>query len=429
VSQHAYSTQRVRRGSMASILVMGAMLCLPGCSSGDGTPPQGNSGTPTPTPSPTPAAFAFDLPSGFPQPAIPANNPMSTAKVALGRQLFYDTRLSLNQQGSCASCHEQRLAFTDGRAHAVGPTGGVHPRSAMSLTNVVYNARQNWANPNTRDLREQALGVLLNETPIELGWAGREQQMLDRLRADPDYVARFADAYPDDADAFTLDNVAKALAAFDATLISGRSAYDRYYDAESPDPTAMSASARRGETLFFSERLECFHCHGGFNFAQSVNHDGSTLDEIEFRNNGLYNIAGPAPGLPLAAGNYPADNQGLYEFTQNPSDMGRFRAPTLRNVALTAPYMHDGSIATLREVITAHYARAGRLISAGENAGDGSQSPYKDALMVGFTLNPQELDDVLAFLDALTDWDFICDPRHSDPFGRIPMHAACAQDP
>lgn len=405
---------------MAPILVMGAMLSLAAC---------GGSGDPAPDDDNTPTAYVFDLPAGFPEPAIPANNPMSAAKVALGRQLFYDVRISLNEQGSCASCHEQRLAFTDGRSHAIGPTGDVHPRSSMSLTNVVYNARQNWANPNIRDLREQALGVLLNENTIELGWAGREQQMLDRLRADPDYVERFAAAFPSETDPLSLDTVAKALAAFGATLISGRSAYDRTYDPESPEPGALSASARRGEALFFSERLECFHCHGGFNFAQSVAHSGTALNEVEFRNTGLYNIAGPGPGLPLASGNYPPDNQGLYEFTQKPADMGRFRAPTLRNIALTAPYMHDGSIPTLREVITAHYARAGRLVTEGDYKGDGSQSPYKDALLTGFSLSPQELEDVLAFLDALTDWDFICDTRFSDPFGRIPMHPRCTAPP
>lgn len=410
----------------APILAMGACLWLSACGGGgapvdDGPDPGGGDGSGTPPP----AAYVFDLPAGFPQPSIPADNPMNSAKVALGRRLFYDERTSINQLGSCASCHEQRHAFTDTRAQAVGPTGDVHPRSAMSLTNVVYNARQNWANPNMRDLRQQALGVMLNEDTLELGWAGHEEELLDRLRADAAYQQQFEDAFPGETPPITLDNVAKAYAAFTATLISGRSAYDRYYDAQNPDPTAMSAAARRGEELFFSERLECFHCHGGFNFAQSVNHDGSQLDGIEYRNNGLYNIPGNGGTLPLERGNYPAGNQGLYEFTLDPLDMGAFRPPTLRNIALTAPYMHDGSIATLREVLVDHYARSGRLIASGPHAGDGSQSPYKDALMVGFTLSEQEIQDVLAFLDALTDWDFICNPDFADPDGVIPMHERC----
>jgi cytochrome c peroxidase len=126
----------------------------------------------------------------------------------------------------------------------------------------------------------------------------------------------------------------------------------------------MSEAARRGQELFFSERMECFHCHGGFNFSQAVNHAGTTLAQAEFHNNGLYNIGG--------TGDYPLDNRGLWEFTQRPADMGRFRAPTLRNIELTAPYMHDGSIATLEEVLD-HYSRGGRLIAAGPLAGDGQK--------------------------------------------------------
>lgn len=400
----------------ASILAMGAVL--PAACGGGG----GGAAPPDPVP---PGGFDLRLPAGFPQPELPGDEPLSEARVALGRMLFYDERTSVNREGSCASCHEQRFAFTDRRALAVGPTGETHPRNAMSLTNAVYNARQNWANPNTTDLRAQAIDVLLNEHPVELGWAGREQTMLDRLRGDPAYVDAFFAAFPDDPDPFTLDRVARAYAAFVAIMISGRSAYDRATHPVDPDPGAISESAWRGQALFFSERLECFHCHGGFNFAQSVQHDGTVLDGIEYRNTGLYNIAGPGPGYPLEQGNYPAGNQGLYEFTGRASDMGRFRAPTLRNIALTAPYMHDGSIPTLRAVIVDHYARSGRVVADGPLAGDGSQSPYKDALMVGFSLTPGEVDDLLAFLESLTDWDFVCDPRFSDPDGTMPMHARC----
>ena len=105
--------------------------------------------------------------------------------------------------------------------------------------------------------------------------------------------------------------------------------------------------------------------------------------------------------------------------------MGKFRAPTLRNIELTAPYMHDGSIATLREVIVEHYARGGRLIEDGPDAGDGAQSPYADPLMIGFQISDREVDDLLAFLHALTDWSFVCDPQLADPFGNIPMHQSC----
>lgn len=392
----------------APALVAGALLGVTACGGGGG----GSESAVLP-----PDVYVFDLPAGFPTPRVAADDPMSEEKVALGHFLFYDPRMALNGQGSCVSCHEQRRAFTDGRATALTPGGELHPRNAMGLANGVYNSRLNWANPNIKTLREQALVVLLNNAPQELGWSGHEQEILDRFRADGDDVQRFQAAFPDQADPFTMNNVASALAAFGATLISGDSAYDR---------GELSAAARRGEQLFFSERLECFHCHGGFNFANSVVHAASTLDNIEYRNNGLYNIPGPATGYPLAAGNYPADNPGLYEFTFKATDMGRFRPPSLRNIALTAPYMHDGSIATLRELIVDHYARGGRVIHEGPNAGDGAQSPNKDALMIGFEISESEIEDLLAFLDSLTDWNFVCDPRFSDPFGRVPMHERCA---
>lgn len=404
-----------------AVLVGAAVLVLSACG--------GSGGSAAPTPTAPPVAFDFDTPPGFPEPRVVGDIPVTTETVALGRRLFYDTRMSVNGQGSCGSCHEQRKAFTDGRTTSIGATGDVHPRNAMSLANAVYNARQNWANPQLRDLRQQALAVLFAESPVELGWAGREAEILARLRDDPETQTAFAAAFPDDADPFTVGNVANALAAFTATLLSGNAPRDRYYHLVNPDREAMSPSALRGETLFFSDRLECFHCHGGFNFAQSVTHDGAVIDGIEYRNTGLYNIPGPGNGYPLPSGNYPPDNLGLYEFTGVPSDMGRFRAPTLRNIALTAPYMHDGSIATLREVIVDHYAPGGRKIETGPFAGDGAASPYRDALMVGFTLSENELSDLLAFLDSLTDWGFICDERFADPFGRIPLHDNCSTLP
>lgn len=401
-------------------LVTGFALFLVACGGG-GEGGDGDGGNPVVMP---PDVYVFDIPDGFPTPRQ-TDAGMSEDMVILGRHLFYDPRMAANGQGSCVSCHEQRFAFTDGRATSQSPTGALHPRNAMALVNTVYNARQNWANPNIRTLQEQALVVLLNQDPEELGWAGRERMILDRFRADGEYVTRFARAFPDDADPFTLNNVARALAAFTATLISGQSAYDRYSAPGNPDRTAMSASALRGEDLFHSERLECHHCHNGFNLANSVVHATSGLDAIEYKNTGLYNIAGPAGGYPLGAGNYPANNQGLYEFTAKPADMGRFRPPTLRNIALTAPYMHDGSIATLREVIVDHYGRNGRLVTGGPYAGDGAANPNKDAVLVPFTLTEGEVDDLLAFFDSLTDWRFICDERFSDPFGNVPMHEGC----
>ena len=349
--------------------------------------------------------YAWGLPPGIPLPRVPEDNPMTVEKVELGRHLFFDERLSLNETQSCASCHRQDLAFSDARAQGLGSTGELHPRSPMSLTNVAYLATLTWANAVLVQLEEQALVPIFGEFPVELGFAGQEAELFARLAAEPKYPAMFAAAFPDDDEPINLASIVRSIAAFQRTLLSFDSAYDRY--AYGGDPTALSESALRGRDLFFSERLECFHCHGGFNFSDSLTHDGKPITETMFHNTGLYNIDG--------AGAYPADGTGLFELTGLASDMGRFRAPTLRNIAVTAPYMHDGSIATLDEVLD-HYAAGGRTIAAGPNAGDGSMSPLKSELVNGFTITVAERADVIAFLQSLTDETFLADPKHSDPW-------------
>ena len=346
-------------------------------------------------------------PPGFPQPRIPADNPLSPAKIELGRHLFYDQRLSGNQTQACASCHKQSLAFTDGLPVGVGSTGQPHIRGAMSLANVAYAATLTWANPTVSALEKQALVPMFGETPVELGLLGMETVLLGRLSADSQYPMLFAAAYPAEASPISLDSVTKALASFERSLLSGRSPYDRYVTDN--DDSAISDSAKRGKDLFFGERLECFHCHGGFAFSDAVVDANTTLDETSYQNNGLYNIGGD--------GSYPAGNQGIYEFTQLSSDKGRFRAPTLRNIALTAPYMHDGSLATLDDVLN-HYSRGGTLTPSGPNAGDGKSNPNKSLFIRGFTLTDGERQDVLEFLRSLTDTDFINNPQFSDPANR-----------
>lgn len=359
-------------------------------------------------------AYSWQLPTGFPVPKVPEDNSISAAKVELGHFLFYDRRLSINETIACANCHKQNRAFTDGVKTAVGATGEIHPRNAMSLTNVTYNSAFNWANPLLKTLQQQHLVPMFNEFPIELGWSDNEQKILDRLRIDPIYQEKFAQAYPNETELFSVNTVSKAIASFVATLVSGNSAYDKQIYQNQPN--AMSESAKRGMELFNSERLECFHCHGGFNFTQSTNHTKTEFVELEFHNNGLYNIGG--------TGAYPENGRGLWELTVQATDMGRFRAPTLRNIELTTPYMHDGSIDTLEQVLD-HYARGGRNIATGAYAGDGAKNPYKSDLLVGFVVTPEEKQDVINFLKSLTDWEFICDPRFSDPFGNIQMHPSC----
>ncbi len=352
--------------------------------------------------SPGQAPYALTVPEGFPAPKVPAHNPMSEAKIELGRFLFYEPRLSKNEDVSCGTCHVQSRAFTDGRARSPGTTGEETTRNAMSLTNVAYNPRQTWANPLLAELEHQVPMPLFGEAPVEMGMAGREKVLLGRLADDPRYPPLFAAAFPEEPDPVNLDNIAKAVATFERTLISGDAPYDRFVNG---DPTALSESAQRGFALFMSERLECFHCHGGFNFSDSVDHEGSISAELAFHNTGLYNVDG----------GYPKGEQGLFEITDEPADRGRFRAPTLRNVAVTAPYMHDGSIATLDAVID-HYAHGGRTLSEGPHAGVGADNPLKSKFVSGFVLSAAERADLLAFLESLTDSTFLTDPRFSDPF-------------
>jgi cytochrome c peroxidase len=356
--------------------------------------------------------YEWDLPRGFPPPRVPEDNPMTIEKIVLGRLLFYDTRLSGNQTQACASCHRQEQAFTDGLDRAVGSTGEVHPRSSMTLTNVAYGPTLAWANPLLRDLETQALVPMFGEEPVELGLAGREGELLDRLAAHRRYQRLFVEAFPQDADPFTIANIVRAIGSFVRTLISGNTSYDRFVFGTG----TLSSSAINGGRLFFSERLECFHCHGGFNFTGSIVFEGQRFDEILFENTGLYNLDG--------AGAYPIPNRGLFEITRKPEDMGRFKPPTLRNIELTAPYMHDGSIATLEDVLD-HYAAGGRTIHQDPFAGVGSENPYKSIFVVGFRLSEQERADVIDFLKSLTDLEFVSNPAFSDPFEPVTCPGDC----
>ena len=336
-------------------------------------------------------AYRLVLPKGFPQPRIPADNPLTAEKVRLGRHLFYDKRMSGNGTRSCATCHRQELAFTDGRAQAVGATGQTLPRGAMSLVNAAYSGTLTWSNPNIRTL-EQLFGT----DPLELGVV--KEDLLRLIRSDRIYRALFRRAFPGEANPYRLANVAKALASFERAIISGGSPYDRFHFGG--DANAITEAAKRGEILFFLDYggPSCFRCHGGFNFSDAVDFVGKARAPAEFHNTGLYNVAGPF--------SYPMPNVGLYLHTKKPGDVGKFKAPTLRNIALTAPYMHDGSIATLGEVVD-HYAAGGR--AGRENAG-------KDALVHGFLMTAQNRADLVAFLESLTDEGVVRDPRFGNPW-------------
>jgi len=352
-----------------------------------------------------PGAYAWNLPPGFPTPKVPADNPMSAAKVELGRHLFYDTRLSSTGTFSCATCHQQARAFADDKPRGIGVTGSVHPRGAMSLANVAYNPVFTWANPTVTRLEDQALVPMFGTDPVELGLAGQEGALLARLREEPRYRRLFPESFPGEADPFSVSNVTKAIAAFERTLLSGRSPYDRYRTTF--DMTAISPAAHRGEDLFFSDRVGCFNCHSGFNFTQAADWQGKVPSPVEFHNTGLYDVDG--------RGGYPPPNTGVHAVTGDPLDMGRFRPPTLRNVALTAPYMHDGSLQTLDDVLS-HYAAGGRASRPGSSPAAGTSQTRKSVFMKGFTLSPGERADLRAFLESLTDASFTTEPRYSNPW-------------
>lgn len=348
--------------------------------------------------------FVWNLAADFPRPAVPQDNPISDAKVALGRRLFYDKRLSGNSTMSCASCHIQALAFTDGKTASIGSTGTPHPRSSMSLVNSAYASRLTWANPLLDKLEDQALTPLFGDNPVEMGMAGRELEIGELLRSESPYRELAAESFPNDEDPYSVLNAVRAIATFVRSIVSYNAPYDQYL---AGDADGLSAGAVRGMDLFFSERLECFHCHGGFNFTDSTTHENTNIDSVGFHNTGLYNLDG--------AGAYPEDNTGLFDMTGVARDMGRFRAPTLRNIAMTAPYMHDGSLLTLDSVID-HYARGGRLIEEGDFAGDGRLSPFKSEFVRGFELSESERADLLLFLESLSDESVLSNKRWSDPF-------------
>ena len=351
-----------------------------------------------------PSAFRWVLPPGWAAPMVPADNPMSPAKVELGRRLFYDTRLSGNGAFACSSCHRQEFGFADARNIPLGSTGEPHPRNSPGIANSAYLRVFTWADPLTISLETQALVPMFGDRPVELGLKGREIEMLDRLRAVAIYRQLFPTAFPADADPFTVDNVTRALATFQRTVIAVNAPYDRYKRGETG---ALSAAAVRGATLFFSPTLKCAECHRGTLFTVASTLETNDGSQSPFANNGLYNIGGD--------GSYPIGNQGVYEHTGEPQDVGKFRIPSLRNLEFTFPYMHDGSISTLEDVVE-HYARGGRAITTGPLAGDGSRSPIKDPRIAPLALSAQDKGDLVAFLRSLSDSALVRDTRFSNPW-------------
>jgi cytochrome c peroxidase len=355
----------------------------------------------------TSADWSWTLPPYIPPPRAPADNPMSEAKFQLGRHLFYDKRLSGDGSLSCSSCHLQSRAFTDGRVTSVGMTGEHTPRNAPTIVNSAWNTTYTWANPALVTLERQMENPLFGERPIEMGVNdANKPTILSRFRADAQYARWFKEAFPEKTDPIGFDAIVKAISTFQRGVTSFDSRYDLYLQGKAK----FTEPEQRGHDLFFGEKAECHHCHGSVNFNDQFVHAKTRAPETPFHNTGLYDIDDK--------GGYPFPNRGLFELTAEPEDMGKFRAPSLRNIAVTGPYMHDGSVATLEDVVEI-YANGGRRIASGPLAGDGRLNPFKSGLIVKIDLSAQEKADLVAFLKTLTDDALLVSPRFADPWSGL----------
>jgi cytochrome c peroxidase len=358
---------------------------------------------PAAAPAPVVSDFKWALPPGWSEPAVPADNPMSVAKVELGRRLFYDTRLSGDGRLSCAFCHRQSFGFADGQTTPFGGAGERLARNSQPLANLAWLGSLTWWNDTVTTLETQMEAPLFATHPVEMGVNDLNRAfVLARFENDADDRARFAAAFPADPAAVSWPNAIRAIAAFQRTLVSADSRHDRALRGEA----VLSAEESRGRDLFFSDRAGCSGCHGGATFAEPTRLRGVPV-ATTFHNIGLYDVDG--------AGAYPEATRGLIDRTGIATDMGRFRTPSLRNVEVTMPYMHDGSVATLAEVIEIK-AAGGRWNPARPQDGDGRANPYKSPLVAPIDLTNAEKADLLAFLRTLTDPTFLTNPAFSNPF-------------
>jgi cytochrome c peroxidase len=324
------------------------------------------------TPSTEPVSPAdnavIKAPPLFPAVPVPADNPATVAKIALGRKLFYEPRLSFDGTISCASCHKQEFAFTDGGFPVSRGVGGeVGIRNTPTIVNTAY-LHSLAMDGLSVSLEQQSLRAFLN--PLEMR---SDTAVVSRfLQQDTLYAHLFADSFHD-AQPATAHNAVRAIATFMRSVLSGNSRYDRFVQGEK---TALSASEQRGKELFFSEKTRCASCHKAPEFT-----DG------EFHNTGL---------------SMHYFDKGRYYATYKDTDVGKFKTPSLRNIAVTAPYMHDGSVRTLEDLLE-HYNKGGM------------PNLNRDTLMRPLTLTKQEKADILDFLHALTDDQMLNNPAFAKP--------------
>lgn len=341
-----------------------------------------------------PTPISLDAPDYFPNNvAMPADNPLTEQGVQLGRMLFYETKLSADGTISCGSCHQQQKAFSDGNQFSFGVNEAKGDMNAMSLSNLHWQNRFFW-NGRAASLEEQAIQPIEDEREMNLPIA----EAVNRLQADEQYPALFENAFG--TNEITPELIGKALAQFERTLVSANSKFDAWIRNE----VELTPEEQLGLELFFTHPEptlqlrggNCSDCHLGFLTAGDPN--GFT----GFHNNGL------DAGENLAAG--------LMTVTENPFDKGKFKAPGLRNIALTAPYMHDGRFQTLEEVLdhyNDHIQNSNTLdvliLEASNELPDGSDA-------VKLHLSEDEKKAIIAFLHTLTDQQFISNPKFSDPF-------------
>ncbi len=328
--------------------------------------------------------YTLQIPANFPPMTIPADNPMTVEGVKLGRFLFYEERLSGDNTQSCASCHAQAFAFSDhGNRFSTGIDGVQGNRNSMVLQNLGWETRFFW-DGRAMSLEQQILEPVENPIEMHETWPNA----VAKLQADPAYQQLFADAFgTTNIDKY---KAAKAIAQFLRTLISGNSRFDRFMRGE----IVLSPEEQLGFLLTQQEGgnpalglggqwgADCFHCHP---------HGGGRFTDGLLRNNGL---------------DSEFTDLGLGGITGLPQDMGLFKTPSLRNVAVSAPYMHDGRFNTLEEVIE-HYNSGGHPST--------TISPFMKFTQGGLSLSPAKKAQLLAFLNTLTDHEFLSNPEFSDP--------------
>lgn len=302
------------------------------------------------------------IPSDFPAIEFPEDNAFTEERWLLGKQLFYDQRFSVDQSVSCASCHQVHLAFSDGERVSSGVAERLGERNAPSLANVAYHPYYT-REGGVPTLEMQVLVPIQEHAEFDFNIL----LVAERLAQDSSYQSMSQAAYGREMDFFV---ITRALATFERSLISGNSLYD--LDNREVTGYRLSAKAQRGKALFFSERTACASCHGGFNFTNYA-----------FENNGLY-VEYPDPGR--------------FRLTNDEADRALFKVASLRNVGLTAPYMHDGSLASLEAVIE-HYNEGGKA------------HPNKSKSIKALGLNKAEKAELIAFLHSLSDAQFIADPK------------------